>query len=444
MAEHRIASSLVAIKILNKREIQDRNLSKKVRREIQLLDNFHHPNIVKLYEVIDSTTSLLLVMEFLPGGELYNVIERNGKLHEDKARSYFQQILSGLEYIHRQGYTHRDLKPENILLDKDGNLKIGDFGLSNALPDGDFLRTSCGSPNYAAPELISGVKYCGSEVDVWSLGVILYSLVSGHLPFDESTIPTLFAKIRVAHFEIPYYFSEGLKDLILRMLNIDPIARITISQIWKHPWVNLGVPTGISSQQLLKELYRKEINIKVLSDTLLFPEFSNINIEADVINILNGVTQDVYGIVPVYKILLDIDLAKKRKELQKSLPKPSIFKKINRKGLTVEGSTKASSMMDLESEKLGPNNWVYGIRCSLQPYYFTVKLIESLTDSGLIIKKVAAFKLIGKTKGIKMEINLYKPKESFIIDCVLKKGSQMEFFDYLTRVYLLMYRHIHV
>ena len=166
MAENRITCSLVAIKILNKREIQERNLTKKVKREIQLLESFHHPNIVKLYEVIDSNTNLMLVMEFLPGGELYNVIERNGKLTEQKARVFFQQILAGLEYMHNKGFTHRDLKPENILLDKDGNLKIGDFGLSNHLPIGEYLRTSCGSPNYAAPEIISGNKYCGSEIDI--------------------------------------------------------------------------------------------------------------------------------------------------------------------------------------------------------------------------------------------------------------------------------------
>lgn len=135
-------------------------------------------------------------MEYASEGEFYSLIERKGKLSEEEAKNYFSQILSAVEYCHLNRVTHRDIKPENLLVDKGSQLKLCDFGLSNFLRDGEFLKTSCGSPNYAAPELISGEKYCGPEVDVWSMGIVLYAIVSGSLPFDESNIPNLFSKIK--------------------------------------------------------------------------------------------------------------------------------------------------------------------------------------------------------------------------------------------------------
>jgi 5'-AMP-activated protein kinase, catalytic alpha subunit len=139
---------------------------------------------------------MILVMEYASEGEFYSLIERKGKLSEEEAKNYFSQILSAVEYCHLNRVTHRDIKPENLLVDKGSQLKLCDFGLSNFLRDGEFLKTSCGSPNYAAPELISGEKYCGPEVDVWSMGIVLYAIVSGSLPFDESNIPNLFSKIK--------------------------------------------------------------------------------------------------------------------------------------------------------------------------------------------------------------------------------------------------------
>ena len=165
VARHLITNALVAIKMLNKSGMNSTTCYLKVKQEIKILKSFNHPNVIRLYDIIESTNSLLIVMEFLPGGELYNVIERT-RLSEDQARVYFLDILSGLEYIHMKGYAHRDIKPENLMLDLNGRVKIGDFGLSNELKPGQFLKTRCGSPNYAAPEVISGEKYCGSQIDV--------------------------------------------------------------------------------------------------------------------------------------------------------------------------------------------------------------------------------------------------------------------------------------
>ncbi len=171
-------------------------MDQKIRREIKILKLFRHPHIIRLYEVIETPTDIFLVMEYVDGGELFEYIVQRGRLLETEARKFFQQIISGIEYCHRYMVVHRDLKPENLLLDSDKNIKIADFGLSNMMLDGNFLKTSCGSPNYAAPEVITGKLYAGPEVDVWSCGVILYALLCGKLPFDEETIPSLFKKIR--------------------------------------------------------------------------------------------------------------------------------------------------------------------------------------------------------------------------------------------------------
>ena len=146
------------------------------------------------YEVISTSTDIIIVLEYA-GGELFNYIVANGRMSEPQARRFFQQLISGIEYSHHLKIVHRDLKPENVLLDDDLNVKIADFGLSNEIKDGDFLKTSCGSPNYAAPEVIRGGLYTGPEIDVWSCGVILYVMLCGRLPFEDDDVQTLFTKI---------------------------------------------------------------------------------------------------------------------------------------------------------------------------------------------------------------------------------------------------------
>ncbi|GMP30635.1 hypothetical protein CsSME_00005210 [Camellia sinensis var. sinensis] len=197
IAEHALTRHKVAIKILNRRKIKNMDMEEKVRREIKILRLFMHPHIIRLYEVIETPTDIYVVMEYVKSGELFDYIVEKGRLQEDEARNFFQQIISGVEYCHRNMVVHRDLKPENLLLDSKCNVKIADFGLSNIMRDGHFLKTSCGSPNYAAPEVISGKLYAGPEVDVWSCGVILYALLCGTLPFDDENIPNLFKKIKI-------------------------------------------------------------------------------------------------------------------------------------------------------------------------------------------------------------------------------------------------------
>lgn len=182
-----------------------------------------------------------MVLEYA-GHELFNYIVEHGKMQEDKARTFFQQIVCAVEYCHRHKIVHRDLKPENLLLDENLHVKIADFGLSNIITDGNFLKTSCGSPNYAAPEVISGKLYAGPEVDVWSCGVILYVLLVGKLPFDDEYIPTLFKKIAQGNYHIPQFISKPAASIIKKMLQVNPVNRITVQEIRQDPWFTKNLP----------------------------------------------------------------------------------------------------------------------------------------------------------------------------------------------------------
>ncbi|WVZ06019.1 hypothetical protein V8G54_019365 [Vigna mungo] len=242
IAEHVLTGHKVAIKILNRRKIKNMEMEEKVRREIKILRLFMHPHIIRLYEVIETPSDIYVVMEYVKSGELFDYIVEKGRLQEDEARNFFQQIISGVEYCHRNMVVHRDLKPENLLLDSKCNVKIADFGLSNIMRDGHFLKTSCGSPNYAAPEVISGKLYAGPEVDVWSCGVILYALLCGTLPFDDENIPNLFKKIKGGIYTLPSHLSPSARDLIPGMLVVDPMRRMTIPEIRQHPWFQARLP----------------------------------------------------------------------------------------------------------------------------------------------------------------------------------------------------------
>ncbi|KAK7295412.1 hypothetical protein RJT34_18319 [Clitoria ternatea] len=270
IAEHVLTGHKVAIKILNRRKIKNMEMEEKVRREIKILRLFMHPHIIRLYEVIETPTDIYVVMEYVKSGELFDYIVEKGRLQEDEARNFFQQIISGVEYCHRNMVVHRDLKPENLLLDSKCNVKIADFGLSNIMRDGHFLKTSCGSPNYAAPEVISGKLYAGPEVDVWSCGVILYALLCGTLPFDDENIPNLFKKIKGGIYTLPSHLSPGARDLIPRMLVVDPMKRMTIPEIRQHPWFQarlpryLAVPPPDTLQQAKKideEILQEVVNM---------------------------------------------------------------------------------------------------------------------------------------------------------------------------------------
>ncbi|KAF7690183.1 5'-AMP-activated protein kinase catalytic subunit alpha-2 isoform X1 [Silurus meridionalis] len=243
IGEHQLTGHKVAVKILNRQKIRSLDVVGKIKREIQNLKLFRHPHIIKLYQVISTPTDFFMVMEYVSGGELFDYICKNGRVEDTEARRLFQQIISAVDYCHRHMVVHRDLKPENVLLDGNMNAKIADFGLSNMMSDGEFLRTSCGSPNYAAPEVISGRLYAGPEVDIWSCGVILYALLCGTLPFDDEHVPTLFKKIRGGVFYIPEYLNRSVASLLILMLQVDPLKRATIKDIREDEWFKQDLPS---------------------------------------------------------------------------------------------------------------------------------------------------------------------------------------------------------
>ncbi|KAI5290404.1 Protein kinase [Ascosphaera aggregata] len=241
LAVHSASGREVALKVISRRKLLSRDMVGRVEREIQYLQLLRHPHIIKLYTVIPTKKDIIMVMEYAER-ELFDYLVKRGRCTDDEARTFFQQIICAVEYCHRHKIVHRDLKPENVLIDRFKNVKIADFGLSNIMSDGNFLKTSCGSPNYAAPEVISGKLYAGPEVDVWSCGVILYVLLVGRLPFDDEFIPALFKKISSGNYHMPNYISSGAQRLIRAMLQVHPVQRITIPEIRQDPWFLTALP----------------------------------------------------------------------------------------------------------------------------------------------------------------------------------------------------------
>ncbi|KAG8449277.1 hypothetical protein GDO86_016084 [Hymenochirus boettgeri] len=239
LARHILTGREVAIKIIDKTQLNPTSLQK-LFREVRIMKILNHPNIVKLFEVIETEKTLYLVMEYASGGEVFDYLVAHGRMKEKEARAKFRQIVSAVQYCHQKHIVHRDLKAENLLLDADMNIKIADFGFSNAFTVGNKLDTFCGSPPYAAPELFQGKKYDGPEVDVWSLGVILYTLVSGSLPFDGQNLKELRERVLRGKYRIPFYMSTDCENLLKRFLVLNPSKRGTLEQIMKDRWINAG------------------------------------------------------------------------------------------------------------------------------------------------------------------------------------------------------------
>nr|ACQ83479.1 CBL-interacting protein kinase 07 [Physcomitrium patens] len=249
-------SEFLAMKVLDKDTVLRNKMVEQIKREISIMKMIRHPNVVRLHEVLASRAKIYIVLEFVSGGELLDTIAHKGRLSEGHSRRYFQQLIDAVAYCHSKGISHRDLKPENLLLDAKGNLKVSDFGLS-ALPhqEDGLLHTTCGTPNYVAPEVLDNNGYDGAVADIWSCGVILFVLMAGYLPFNEADLKTLYEKIQHASFLCPAWFSPGAKSLILKMLDPNTRTRITLEGIYNHPWFKKNyVPARLSDAEEASDL----------------------------------------------------------------------------------------------------------------------------------------------------------------------------------------------
>ena len=240
---HLPTKEYVAIKILEKSKIQEKEELERVEKEIKYLKMFDHPNIIQIYEVISTMKNFYIVMEYVSGGELFNYIVEREKINEKEASFFFAQLIYGLKELDSKKICHRDIKPENLLLTEKKIIKIIDFGLSNEYKD--YLTTQCGSPCYAAPEMIKGMKYSGLMIDLWACGIILFAMLCGYLPFDDRDNNILFRKILQCKLEFPdekeTHLSDEAKDLIKRILNPNPLKRITIDEVLSHPFLISGI-----------------------------------------------------------------------------------------------------------------------------------------------------------------------------------------------------------
>ncbi|KAF5743361.1 CBL-interacting protein kinase 25 [Tripterygium wilfordii] len=243
-----VTGESVAIKVIRKDMVKKEGMMEQIQREISVMRLVRHPNVVELKEVMATKTKIFFVMEYVKGGELFAKVAK-GKLNEDQARKYFQQLISAIDFCHSRGVSHRDLKPENLLLDENEDLKISDFGLT-ALPEqllnDGLLHTQCGTPAYVAPEVLRKKGYDGSKADIWSCGVILYVLLAGFLPFQDENVMNMYRKVFKADFEFPPWFSTDSRRLISKILVSDPERRISIPAIMRVPWFRKGFTRPIA------------------------------------------------------------------------------------------------------------------------------------------------------------------------------------------------------
>ena len=308
LATHIKTNELVAIKILEKKKLKE-NDKIRLNREIKILKKVRHRNIVNLYNVINSKNSIYLIMEYIKGTELFSYVNDKKRLNEAEACHYYQQIISGIEYLEKLKIVHRDIKLENIIIEDNKNVKIIDFGLSNIYPKNNILFSSCGSPCYASPEMIMGKNYSGSGTDIWSSGIVLFAMLCGYLPFTDVDEQKLYKKIMEGKIYFPQNISKLAKDLLKKLLNINPLKRININKIKEHPWFKLINPKITMSPGFFIDEIITPIDLKIIDFMVNKYGYNEKEIKIDLLkNNHNNTTTTYY-------ILLDAKIKKGEKSI---------------------------------------------------------------------------------------------------------------------------------
>eukprot|EP00667_Euglena_gracilis_P016956 EG_transcript_17824 len=261
LGSHRQHHLPVAIKIINKTTLEANPDAKhRVEREISILKLLKHPNIMCIYDIMQTATHIFIILELLGGGELYDYVLQRGYLQPAETFLCFHQMLMGVEYMHTMNICHRDLKLENLLLDTGHNIKIADFGMASTMPPDGMLHTSCGSPHYACPEIVKGEAYHGVQADMWSTGVILFALATGTLPFDDDSVHNLFEKIKAASYSYPRPLDATLKSVIGGLLTAMPKRRLGMSGVLQSDWYAAGLAQLPPALQVQKQQHDATIN----------------------------------------------------------------------------------------------------------------------------------------------------------------------------------------
>lgn len=260
LSYHEELQQFFACKIVPRNRMNNKELMDRFEIEIRINQQIHHPGIVQIVDLLKDDLNFYIFMEFCPNGELFKYIVERQRLPEPEAQVFLLQLLEALNYVHGMGVTHRDLKPENVLFDQVGHIKISDFGLARFVGKNNLVSTPCGSPCYASPECLSGRPYDGKTTDVWSLGVILFAMVTGQLPWTKRNQAQLFSQIKRGDYIIPDYLSDECKDLISQMLTVDPSKRITIKEALDHPWVKSTVDEIVIQQQNFSIVSLKKVD----------------------------------------------------------------------------------------------------------------------------------------------------------------------------------------
>lgn len=296
----------VAIKILEKDKIQDNEDLERITREIKFLKILKHPNIIQIFQIIEDKKNYYLIMEYAQCGELFTHIVNNKRLNENEAALFYTQLIQALAFIHKHRIVHRDIKPENLLLKENNILTIIDFGLSNMYNQNQLLITPCGSPCYAAPEMIQGKKYNGLMVDIWSSGIVLYAMVCGYLPFEDKNNDKLYKKILSGHFEIPDRLSANCKDLIKKILKVNPKKRIKLDEIMKHPFLKTGMEWYKDIfREVFSQKFKDEVEIEV-NNNIVNKMIDEMGYSNENNNIINNIQANKHNnITTTYYLLLN-------------------------------------------------------------------------------------------------------------------------------------------